>query len=181
MIRIVLILLLTMGGISALGQSYQPVDSGSSVKFVINNFGLSVDGTFKGLAGTIDFDPEALSASHFDVTVDATTIDTGVQLRNKHLKKEEYFDVGNYSKIRLVSTGITTSGAGKFTMLGKLTIKKTTRDVKFDFTAQKQSNGYLFLGSFTINRRDYDVGGGSFSLANDLTVSLSVVGQVKKN
>ncbi len=48
MTRFALTLLLALGGISALGQSCQPTDSGSSVKFIIKNFGLGVEGSLSG-------------------------------------------------------------------------------------------------------------------------------------
>jgi polyisoprenoid-binding protein YceI len=39
------------------GQNYTPVDEGSKVHFVIDNFGIATGGDFKGLTGTIKFDP----------------------------------------------------------------------------------------------------------------------------
>jgi polyisoprenoid-binding protein YceI len=38
-----------------------------------------------------------------------------------------------------------------------------------------QNNGYLFSGAFTINRRDFGVGGNSMVLADNLQVSLDVI------
>ena len=55
--------------ILAFGQSFVPVDSGSTVKFRIKNFGFNVDGSFSGLKGTINFDPGNPDAGSFDVSV----------------------------------------------------------------------------------------------------------------
>jgi polyisoprenoid-binding protein YceI len=38
--------------------------------------------------------------------VNSASIDTGIELRNKHLKKEEYFDVKTYPQIKFASTKI---------------------------------------------------------------------------
>jgi len=148
-------------------------DTDSSITFKIKNFGVLVDGKLTSLAGEIYFDPAQLNASRFEITLDANSIDTGIELRNKHLKKEDYFNVKVYPEIKFVSTKVE-STSDKYRVVGKLTIKKATKEIAFDFTAQKQPTGYLFKGEFSLNRRNYDVGGNSFSLADDLNVFLSV-------
>lgn len=170
----VLAILLFLISFFAQSQTYIPVNAQSSVTFKIKNLGITVEGSFTGLAGVIRFDVNQLSSSKFEVTVDATSLDTGIELRNKHLRKEDYFDVKTYPRIKFVSTKIESSSSGRFTVTGNLTIKKTTKEIKFDFTALKKEKGYLFKGELPLNRRDYNVGGSSFSMADELKVLLSV-------
>jgi polyisoprenoid-binding protein YceI len=59
-------------------------------------------------------------------------------------------------------------------VFGNLTIKDVTQEVKFPFTVTPKDGGYLFEGEFKINRRDFGVGGRSFSMADELKVELSV-------
>jgi polyisoprenoid-binding protein YceI len=156
-------------------QEYHPVAQGSSVTFKIKNFGFSVDGSFSGLQGKILFDPKDPGKASFDVSVDAATVNTDNDPRDGHLKKEDYFDVQNHPRIRFISTSITPSGnSGSYMIAGKLTIKTTTKDISFPFTATPQGDDYLFKGEFTINRRDFGVGGSS-TISNSLTVFLAVV------
>ncbi len=156
--------------------TYTAVDESSKVHFVIKNFGIKTGGDFSGLKGTIKFDPEKLSSSAFDVTVDANTIDTDNESRDGHLRKAEYFDVATYKTIHFKSTKITPSNiAGRFYVFGELTIKGVTKPVQFGFGATAKDGGYVFDGEFTINRRDFGVGGSSVSMSDNLTVSLSVV------
>lgn len=165
-----------------LTQELEPTDTGSSVTFNIKNMGLTVEGSFKGLKGSIVFDPSELLLSKFDITINAGSIYTGIDLRNKHLKKEAYFDITNFSKIRFTSIKVQASTQPeKFTVVGSLTIKKVTKQIRFDFTAHRQNKGYLFKGEFSIDRRDYNVGGNSFSMADDVKVFLSVVSTLDKN
>src|SRR5258706_4533080 len=82
-------------------QAYKPVDEGSKVKFVIKNFGINTGGTFNGLDGAVIFDPANLANAPFEVSVDAKTVDTDVESRDNHLRKEEYFDVEKFPKLRL--------------------------------------------------------------------------------
>jgi len=156
-------------------QEYHPTDQGSSVTFKIKNFGFGVDGSFTGLLGKIVFDPKDPGKASLDVSIDAATVNTDNGSRDGHLKKEDYFDVQNHPRIRFVSTSITPSGKnGSYTIAGKLTIKTTTKDISFPFTATPKGDDYLFNGEFTINRRDFGVGGSS-TISNSLTVSLAVL------
>lgn len=161
--------------LSSVSQVYKPVDNQSSVKFKIKNFGFNnVTGSFKGIQGTIQFHPENPAASSMDVTVDAKSVNTGINLRDNHLRKEEYFDVKKYPSIRFVSSKITASPtAGTLFIIGKLTIKNVTREVSFPFTAVPQDGGYLFTGEFRINRIHFQVGESS-SVSDNLTVTLKV-------
>lgn len=153
-----------------------PIDANSKVHFVIKNFGIKTGGDFKGLKGTIKFLPANLAASAFDVTVDAATVDTDNESRDGHLREAEYFDATTYKTIQLKSTQITTSSiAGRYFMIGNLTIKGVTKPVEFGFSATPKDGGYVFDGEFKINRRDFGVGGSSVSLSDNLTVSLSVL------
>jgi polyisoprenoid-binding protein YceI len=156
-------------------QKYAVTDDGSKVRFVIKNFGIKTAGGFTGLKGNITFDPKALTTSQFNVTVNSNTINTDNNARDKHLRKSEYFDVEKYPVITYVSTKITESSvAGRFFVIGNLTIKGITKVVQFGFSASPSAAGYSFNGEFEINRRDYGVGGNSVSLADKLKVSLDI-------
>ena len=164
----------------AFGQSYTPTDAGSKVRFVIKNFGINTGGTFDGLAGSITFDPSNIATASFNVNVDAKTVDTDIESRDNHLRKEEYFDVEKYPKLSFRSTKITaTNKEGYFYMFGIITIKNVSKEVSFPFTQTSKDGGILFEGEFKLNRRDFGVGGKSFSMSDELNVELSVF--AKKN
>ena len=156
-------------------QTYTPVDSASEVTFKIKNLGFNTGGSFSGLAGAITFNPDNPDGCSFDVHIDANTVNTGVEMRDDHLRGSDYFDVKNHPQIRFVSEKVTGSQKkGTLFVSGKLTIKGTTKDISFPFTAQPIKDGYLFNGEFKINRRDFKVGGGS-TVSDNLTVNLKVV------
>jgi polyisoprenoid-binding protein YceI len=154
---------------------YRATDQGSEIKFTISNFGFGVDGTFKGLQGNISFDPANAAAGQFDVSIDATTVNTDNSLRDSHLRNDSYFDVKDYPRIRLVSTRIAATGtAGTYLLTGQLTIRNVTKEVSFPFTVNPADGGFRFTGTFAIKRKDFGVGGTS-TISNELTVSLSVL------
>ncbi|WP_259068629.1 YceI family protein [Mucilaginibacter sp. X4EP1] len=163
---------LLLGLTSSAFAQLKPVDGGSSLKFTVQNLGFDVDGTFNGFQGKLLFDPQNPSAASFDVTIDATTVNTDNHLRDEHLRAEGYFDVKNYPRIRLVSSKVSGKN-GAYSLTGQLTIKGKTQQVSFPFTATPTADGYNFKGSFKIKRKDFDVGGTS-TISNELTVDLNV-------
>ncbi len=166
------ILLLIAGGASS--QTYFPVDSASQVKFVIKNFGIGVDGSFHHLKGTVIFNPDNLKTSSFNVTVDASTVNTGNGSRDGHLKKDSYFDVAKYPKISFISSKIEKTTGG-YLATGSFTIKGKSKVVAIPFSAVVKTNGYVFNGQIQINRRDFGVGGSSFILSDNLTLTLNIL------
>lgn len=173
-LSIFLTLLLLSAAVFA--QKYTPIDAESKVQFVIKNFGLKVDGQLKGIKGSISFDPSELNNSNFNVSVNANTINTDNTARDKHLKKADYFHVEQFPLISFASSKITQrTTAGQYKVAGNLTIKGTTKPIEFDFTANPTNKGYQFKGAFTINRRDFKVGGSSLPLSDNLTVELDIM------
>lgn len=152
---------------------YKPVESKSSIKFSIKNFGIPVSGTFAGIGGNINFDPKHIEQGLFNVTIKSTTVNTDNNLRDDHLREETYFDSEHYPLISFASTRITTGNNGLFTVYGILTIKNHSKEVTVRFTAASTGDDYLFNGQFTVNRKDYAVGGNSI-IADNATILLSV-------
>jgi polyisoprenoid-binding protein YceI len=162
--------------IATQAQQLKPVDSKSEVKFTVKNFGLNTPGTFTGLQGTIQFNPSELSSASFNVSIDVSTVNTGIDMRDNHLKSKEYFDAEQYPTINFVSTGVKADNDG-YIISGQLTIKGISKNISFPFTAVSQNGGMLFTGNFSINRKDFDIGGGSAVLSNHVDVSLKVFAQ----
>ncbi len=180
MLKKVFTALAIFGVVTAFGQTYTPTDAGSKVRFVIKNFGINTGGTFNGLAGNITFNPGNLSTASFNVSVDAKTVDTDMEGRDNHLRKAEYFDVEKYPKLTFRSTKVTTTNKeGYLYMTGIITIKNVSKEISFPFKQTSKDGGILFEGDFKLDRRDFGVGGKSFSMSDELNVELSVF--AKKN
>jgi polyisoprenoid-binding protein YceI len=175
--KLLLVLLLYISS-SVVAQKYTPSDEGSKVHFTIKNFGIKTGGQLSGLKGEILFFTTDLSACNFNVSVDASTVDTDNETRDRHLRESEYFDVEKYPVITITSTKIdktnkTESGFYYFT--GTLTLHGITKPVSFPFHIEKVNDDYLFTGELEINRLDYEVGSNSAVLSNTVNVSLSVL------
>ena len=145
----------------------------SMVAFEIGNLWLNtVEGTIKGMKGTVDFDPENLKGSKFNVCVDVNTINTGIDKRDAHLKTADFFDVEKYPTICFESKAIHVSSDG-YSTTGDLTIHGVTKEVTIPFTYAKN----IFTGTIEVNRLDYKVGVdyGSFKAQEEVSVSIVCV------
>lgn len=156
-------------------QKYTPVDEQSQVKFSIKNFGINTHGIFNGIQGNINFSFSNPENSSFNVSVNSNSINTGIDMRDEHLRKESYFNTEKFPLITIVSTKVQAVGGqeGSFVIFAKLSIKGTTKDISFPFKAVNQNGGIMFSGNFSINRKDFDIGGTS-SLSNNVDLSLNV-------
>jgi polyisoprenoid-binding protein YceI len=153
----------------------QIVSDSSVVNFTIKNLGIKTQGTFSGMKGEVKINEADMTKSSFDVSVDAASINTGIEARDSHLREADYFNVAEFPRITFKSTAVTSAGRNKYKVAGVLTLKGTSKNLEFPFTATRVGNGWLLKGEFTINRRDYNVGGGSMILSDNAVVNLSVV------
>ncbi|MEL7485881.1 MAG: YceI family protein [Pseudomonadota bacterium] len=113
---------------------------------------------------TLDWNAEDPSASSVSVTIDAASIDSGVDAFDNHLKSGDFFDVENYPTITFVSTGIETTGPNTGKITGDLTIKDVTKpvvvDAKFNkgaFNERAKAHKIGFSGKANVLRSDFDV------------------------
>ncbi|MFY0671970.1 MAG: YceI family protein [Bacteroidia bacterium] len=145
----------------------------SSVNFMITNAGLEVEGKFSEISGTVQFDASDLNSSKFTANVRVSSIDTEIEMRDDHLKSEDYFDVAKYPLMKFESTAIS-GKEGNYKVTGKLTIKDVTKTISFPFSTYSKDGSLHLKGTFEIDRRDYNVGGNSWIMGDDVTVTLDI-------
>lgn len=144
----------------------------SVIAFKIKNAGITVDGCFSGLEAEIKFNPLKPEEGAIKASISSKSINTGTEMRDNHLRKPEYFDVEKYPRITLQSTKIEKTGPISYNGTFKLTLKGVTKEVIIPFNFMKLPDKTQFKGSFSLNRRDYGVGGNSISMADNVTVTI---------
>lgn len=127
------------------------VRDGYSVK-VFRNSQLQYPIVFKGLKATISFDPENLDKSSIQASIDATTVDTGVELMTVHAKEPDVLDTEKFPVITFTSRSIRKKASG-YEVTGNLVLKGVTREITFPFTFEKET----FAGEFTIAAKDFNI------------------------
>lgn len=142
------------------------------VSFSVRNLGLTVQGRFTDFTGSFEFDKHHPEKSHFQSTVKTASLETGISLRDKHLKKEEYLSIDNFPEMMFKSKSVSRSSDNKFKMVGTLVIKDKEKEISFPFKATSTKGGYHFEGEFKIDRRDFGVGGNSLTISDDVTIRL---------
>jgi polyisoprenoid-binding protein YceI len=134
----------------------------------------TVNGTFTGLQSTVKFDPADLAGSSVDASIDASTVSSGIGLRNHHLKsEEEWLNTEKYPRISYKSTKIQKTGTG-YLALGDLKIKDVSKPVGIPFTFTSNGNTGVFKGEFSFKRLDFNLGKPGGSVGDVITIHLEV-------
>jgi len=89
----------------------------------------TVRGKFEKLSGTLNFDPANPEQASVEVTIDASSLNTGVTDRDNHLRSADFFDAAKFPTITFKSTRVENAGNGRLRVTGNLTIKGVTKSV----------------------------------------------------
>ena len=157
----------------------------STVNFTVAHLVISeVEGNFKTFTGTIDSPKADFDGSKIEFTVDVKSINTENEMRDTHLKSDDFFNSEKYPQMVFKGVSFKKVSGNKYKLTGNLTIRDVTRSVTFDVTYGGTANdGYGntkagFKASGVINRLDYGLKwnkltetGGSV-VGTDITISL---------
>ena len=109
--------------------TWVPDKNHSEVDFSILHMSLSkVHGRFGNIGGSIVMNEADITKSTVNVTIDVTTVDTGVTARDNDLKSTNFFDVAQFPTATFVSSSVSKSGSG-LTITGNLTLHGVTKPV----------------------------------------------------
>lgn len=165
LLRLFIFLLLMTTAANA--QKFSPQENDSKIKFVIKNFGLNVDGDFSGLRGFIIIDKKNIEKSEINFSVNSNSVNTNNKERDKHLKKETYFNVEKFPLISFISTNITKKiGLNKYLITGNLNIKGIIKRIEFETIISNKDSAILLRGGFQLSRRNFKIGDSSIVLSD---------------
>jgi len=146
----------------------------AAVTFRIKHAGLTVNGSLSGAETAIEFDAANPAQSTIVASVAAATIESGIALRNKHLRKEQYLHVDKYPRITMRSLKIEKTVNDSYTGDFALTIKEITKKIKVPFTFTEKGDSGEIKGEFSINRLDYGVGESNWLMDNEVVISIQL-------
>lgn len=92
----------------------------------------TVRGRFAGVTGTIDFDPAAPESGSVQLQIPASSVDTGEEKRDGHLRSADFLDAEKHPAITFTSTKVTAKGSDSFKVDGALTIRGVTKPATID-------------------------------------------------
>jgi len=173
--------------------AYVPIPAGeykidpahSVIGFAIRHMEIAwVEGRFKDFEGTIRYDDKDVTKSSVEFAAKVTSIDTGVEGRDKHLRTADFFEVEKYPTMTFKSTRVERKGKDAYVLHGDLTLKGVTKPVQLPFRltgAIKDPRGNTRVGieaQTKLNRRDFGInfGGpldaGGLQIGDEVNITL---------
>jgi polyisoprenoid-binding protein YceI len=180
MIRFAMSTVLLVWAVSAQAapETYIIDNSRTASQFSYRYLGLSSQtNRFERISGTVVFD-RAAQSGWADVTIDATSVNTGQPLLDAQMQTADFFDTANYPVITFRSGRMVLNG-DQSSLAGDLTIKGVTRPVTLAVShfqcAQDPAMQVDTCGAeatVTVKRSDFNMGKFRLLVSNDITLNL---------
>jgi polyisoprenoid-binding protein YceI len=143
-------------------------------------------GRFNKMSGSFSLDEKNPAASSVEVEVQADSIDTNSEGRDKHLRSADFFSVKEFPTLSFKSKSVKKAGEHVFEVAGDLTIHGVTKPVTFQAThtgtASDPRAGERagFEAVFAIQKADFGMKYGGASLGEEVKLTISLEGVKKK-
>lgn len=180
-----LALVAALAAVSAAAQAapvtYTIDNSHTYPHFTYNHLGFSNQThKFDKTSGTVVLDRAAKTGA-VDVTIDATSVNTGYALFNEHIQAADYFDTANHPAITFKSSNMTFKGDQPVSVAGDLTIKGVTKPVTLKITHFKcQPHPMLKVeacganATTQVKRSVFNMGKNVPYVSDDVTLTLAI-------
>ena len=174
-------------------QTYAIDPAHTSVTFSIRHLVTRVQGQFRDVAGTIEVNRQEPAASSVTFTIQAASIDTRIEQRDKHLKSPDFFDVAKYPEITFVSKKVVAKDKTRFEVTGDFTMHGVTKEITVpveylgDIKDPWGNDRAGFSVKTTLNRKDYGIvwnkalDQGGMMLGDDVDVDIQIEAVLKKD
>lgn len=134
----------------------------TEIGFSVRHLMSKVRGKFHSVEGTLVTAAD-ITESRVDVSIDLSSISTGQDKRDEHLRSSDFFDIESHPQMSFQTTGVTVKGDDEYAVVGQLTIKDVTRPVELavEFLGENSDPwGGTRVGieaSTSISRKDFNV------------------------
>ena len=133
----------------------------SSINFSVRHMGINnVRGHFDDFAGSVVVDNGAIKEANG--TIQVKSINTGVQMRDNHLRSPAFFDATNYPVMTLKTKSVEQNG-GESVLIADFTMHGVTKELRLPVKVSgpvKDPQGKTRMGleaRTTLNRKDYGI------------------------
>ena len=177
-------LLLTLSAAAQDKDTWQLDPPHSSAQFSVRHLGVStVRGAFTKVSGTVVYDPANSNKSSIQATIDASSVDTRVDMRDNDLRSPRFLDAQKYPTITFTSKKVEAAGEGKLKVTGDLTIHGVTKEVVLDVDGptpaikDPMGKNRLRMGASAttkINRNDFGITSLPGAIGDEITITLDI-------
>lgn len=161
---------LTLGAATAAPTKFEIASASENLNVMTVESETAVEnftGRTSKIRGTLTFDPVARTGSG-SVTVDGSTIDTGIANRNNHMNSANWLNFGKAPEVKFTATRVTRVSGDNYRVAGNLTMNGVTRPVTADATVR-----YTPANATT---REAGLGGNVLAVSTRFNVKLSDFG-----
>lgn len=152
----------------------------SAAQFAVRHMGIStVRGEFRKVSGSASYDPNDPAKTSLEATIDATSVDTRVDMRDNDLRSANFLDVEKFPVITFKSKRTESAGSGKLRITGDLMIHGVTKEVVLDVEGPtdpvKDPRGNVHVGasaSVKVNRKDFGVNGAPGMVGDEISITI---------
>lgn len=160
--------------------------SHSEVFFQVRHLVTKVRGRFTDFEGTINYNEANPEQSSVQFSIKTSSIDTSVADRDTHLRSADFFSAEEHPTLTFKSKSIKKTGAESFDVVGDLTLRGTTKEIRLPVTflgnATDPWGGKRigFEAETTVNRKEFGLNWnaaletGGFLVGDDVKITLSI-------
>jgi polyisoprenoid-binding protein YceI len=166
--------------------------SHSEVSFQVRHLVTNTRGQFDDYTGTIKMDAANPANSSVEFTIQATSINTFNENRDKHLRSPDFFEVEKHPTIAFKSSKVTKTGDNKYDVTGTFTMRGVSKELTLPVTFLGQvkdpwgNTKAGFETATTLNRKDYGIvwnaalDQGGFVLGDEVKVAINLEVNLQK-
>lgn len=158
--------ILLVYSLTGISQTWKGDKAHSKLAFAVTHLGISdITGYFNAFDATVQSTKPDFSDAVFELTADINSLDTEIEMRDKHLKSPDFFDAQKFPTLSFKSTGIQKTGENTYKLTGNLTLHGVTKPVTLDLAyrgtitnpqTKKPVAGFQATG--IIKRTDFGIG-----------------------
>lgn len=162
-------------------ETYSIDNSHTYPRFSYSHFGFSTQlSRFDKTIGTITIDHVAKTGA-VNVTIDTTSVNTGLPLFNEHIQGADFLDTAKYPTATFTSSKVNFNGDNVTSVDGTLTLKGISKPVTLLVTSF-QCMPHLMLkkdacganATTLVKRTDFNMGKYAPNVGDEVTITLSV-------
>jgi polyisoprenoid-binding protein YceI len=150
----------------------------SHIEFKIKHLMVTnIGGHFNTFDATMECHKDGFEGANVSFEADVNSITTGNEMRDGHLKSDDFFNAATYPKLKFVSTSIKKIDEENYKLTGNLTIRDKTLPVTLDVVHGGTTLNFYgktvagFELSGKINRKDFGLKWSATTEAGSIVVS----------
>lgn len=153
--------------------------STSSLTFSSKAEGEAFTGHFTQFTPKIQFDPADLTAARFDVSIALASADSANSERDETLQGNDFFATVKFPQATYTATTFRDLGNDRFAADGTLSLRGVEKPVTLEFSWAQEGNTATLDGKASVNRLDFDIGGGDWADASTIAHEVDIATTLK--